>query len=44
MAHAALPEAVKDARGLEPGGIRLSMGLEDWHNMLEGLRAAFVLV
>jgi methionine-gamma-lyase len=44
MTHAALSEAVKDARGLEPGGIRLSMGLEDWHDILEDLRAAFALV
>jgi hypothetical protein len=32
MTHAALPEAVKRTSGLEPGGIRLSMGLEDWHD------------
>jgi cystathionine beta-lyase/cystathionine gamma-synthase len=44
MTHAALPEAVKGASGVEPGGIRLSMGLEDWHDILEDLRAAFALV
>ena len=41
MTHSALPEEVKRARGLEPGGIRLSVGLEDWHDITEDLRAAF---
>ena len=40
MTHAALPDEVKRARGLEPGGIRLSVGLEDWHDIMEDLRAA----
>lgn len=30
-----------DLRGMEPGGIRLSVGLEDWHDITEDLRAAF---
>lgn len=41
MTHSALPDEVKRERGLEPGGIRLSTGLEDWHDIIEDLRAAF---
>jgi methionine-gamma-lyase len=41
MTHSALPDAVKRERGLEPGGIRLSIGLEDWHDIIEDLQAAF---
>lgn len=41
MTHSALPDEVKRARGLEPGGIRLSVGLEDWHDLIEDLRSAF---
>lgn len=41
MTHSALPDDVKRARGMEPGGIRLSVGLEDWHDVIEDLRAAF---
>jgi methionine-gamma-lyase len=41
MTHSALPAEVKRARGMEPGGIRLSIGLEDWHDIIEDLRAAF---
>ena len=41
MTHSALPDEVKRARGLEPGGIRLSIGLEDWHDIIEDLEAAF---
>lgn len=41
MTHSALPEEVKRARGMEPGGIRLSIGLEDWHDIIEDLRSAF---
>jgi cystathionine beta-lyase/cystathionine gamma-synthase len=40
MTHAALPEAVKIAKGLLPGGIRLSIGLEDWHDITEDLAVA----
>jgi methionine-gamma-lyase len=40
MTHSALPDEVKRARGLEPGGIRLSVGLEDWHDLIEDLRTA----
>jgi len=37
MTHAALPEEEKRKFGLEPGGIRLSMGLEDWHDVIDDL-------
>lgn len=40
MTHAALPEEEKLARGIEPGGIRLSVGLEDWHDIIEDLKQA----
>lgn len=38
MTHAALPEEEKRKRGMEPGGIRLALGLEDWHDLIEDLR------
>jgi len=41
MTHSAPPEEVKRRRGMEPGGIRLSVGLEDWHDIIEDLQAAF---
>lgn len=40
MTHSALPPEVKHARGLEPGGIRLSIGLEDWHDIIHDLGTA----
>lgn len=40
MTHAALPEEEKQARGVEPGGIRLSIGLEDWHDIIADLQEA----
>ena len=40
MTHSALPPEVKQARGLEPGGIRLSIGLEDWHDIIHDLQEA----
>jgi len=40
MTHAALPEEEKLARGIEPGGIRLSVGLEDRHTIIEDLKQA----
>jgi O-acetylhomoserine/O-acetylserine sulfhydrylase-like pyridoxal-dependent enzyme len=40
MTHSALPEELKIAKGLAPGGIRLSIGLEDWHDIIEDLRVA----
>ena len=41
MTHSALPAEAKRERGLEPGGLRLSVGLEDWHDVIEDLRTAF---
>lgn len=40
MTHATMPEEEKRRLGLEPGGIRLSVGLEDWHDITEDLRDA----
>jgi len=40
MTHSSLPPEVKHARGLEPGGIRLSLGLEDWHDIIDDLQTA----
>lgn len=40
MTHSALPEEERRKRGLEPGGIRLSIGLEDWHDLMEDLNEA----
>jgi cystathionine beta-lyase/cystathionine gamma-synthase len=40
MTHSALPEEEKRRRGIEHGGIRLSIGLEDWHDIIEDLKAA----
>jgi cystathionine beta-lyase/cystathionine gamma-synthase len=40
MTHSALPPEVKHARGLKPGGIRLSIGLEDWHDVINDLQTA----
>lgn len=40
MTHSALPEDEKRRMGMEPGGIRLSIGLEDWHDISEDLRDA----
>jgi cystathionine beta-lyase/cystathionine gamma-synthase len=44
MTHAAMPEADKRARGLVPGGIRMSVGLEDWHDITADLDAALTQV
>jgi methionine-gamma-lyase len=40
MTHASLPPEVKLARGVAPGGIRLSIGLEDWRDLIDDLREA----
>lgn len=40
MTHAALPPELKRAMGIESGGIRLSIGLEDWHDIIEDMRQA----
>jgi len=40
MTHSAVPEEEKIHSGLFPGGIRLSMGLEDWHDIIADLEMA----
>jgi len=40
MTHSALPPEEKQAAGIDPGGIRISIGLEDWHDIIDDLRAA----
>ncbi len=40
MTHSAMPAEEKVAKGLLPGGIRLSIGLEDWHDIIADLDAA----
>jgi cystathionine beta-lyase/cystathionine gamma-synthase len=40
MTHSALPEEEKRKHGMEPGGIRLAIGLEDWHDIIEDLNEA----
>jgi cystathionine beta-lyase/cystathionine gamma-synthase len=37
MTHAALPDVEKQRRGVVPGGIRLSCGLEDWEDIMADL-------
>jgi methionine-gamma-lyase len=40
MTHSALPDEQKHAFGLHPEGIRLSIGLEDWHDIIRDLEIA----
>jgi methionine-gamma-lyase len=40
MTHATMPVAEKQRLGLVPSGIRLSLGLEDWHDIIADLEAA----
>jgi methionine-gamma-lyase len=44
MTHAAIPEEEKLRCGLQPGGIRLSLGLEDWHDIIADLADALEVV
>jgi methionine-gamma-lyase len=44
MTHAAIPEDDKLVSGVSPGGIRLSLGLEDWHDIIADLEAALAAV
>lgn len=44
MTHAAMPEEEKVRCGLRPGGIRLSLGLEDWHDIIADLDDALQAV
>lgn len=40
MTHSALPEEQKRAFGMHPEGIRLSVGLEDWRDIIRDLELA----
>jgi cystathionine beta-lyase/cystathionine gamma-synthase len=40
MTHSALPDEQKRSFGLHPEGIRLSIGLEDWHDIIRDLELA----
>jgi methionine-gamma-lyase len=40
MTHAALPDKQKRAFGMHPEGIRLSIGLEDWRDIIRDLELA----
>jgi len=44
MTHAAVPDDVKRERGILPGGMRLSVGLEDWQDIVADLDAALATV
>lgn len=44
MTHSAMPAKEKQERGLLPGGIRMSVGLEDWHDIIADLSAALEAV
>lgn len=40
MTHSALPDEQKQAFGMHPEGVRLSIGLEDWHDIIGDLERA----
>ena len=40
MTHSALPDEQKRAFGLHPEGIRVSVGLEDWHDIIRDFELA----
>jgi len=44
MTHAVVPEEEKLRTGVKPGGIRLSLGLEDWHDIIADLQDALEAV
>lgn len=44
MTHAAMPAEEKLQRGLLPGGVRLSVGLEDWHDLVSDLEAGLAAI
>jgi cystathionine beta-lyase/cystathionine gamma-synthase len=44
MTHAMVPEEEKLRSGMRPGGIRLSLGLEDWHDIIADLQDALETV
>jgi cystathionine beta-lyase/cystathionine gamma-synthase len=44
MTHASMPAEEKIKSGLRPGGVRMSLGLEDWHDIIADLDAALASV
>ncbi len=40
MTHSALPDEQKRAFGMHPEGVRMSVGLEDWHDIIRDLELA----
>jgi cystathionine beta-lyase/cystathionine gamma-synthase len=40
MTHSALPDDQKRAFGMHPEGVRISIGLEDWHDIIRDLELA----
>lgn len=44
MTHSAMSPEERRLRGLTPGGLRLSVGLEDWHDLVADLDAAFAAI
>ncbi len=44
MTHAVVPAEEKISSGMHPGGIRLSLGLEDWHDIMADLDAALAAI
>jgi O-acetylhomoserine/O-acetylserine sulfhydrylase-like pyridoxal-dependent enzyme len=44
MTHAAVPDEEKMRCGLQPGGIRLSLGLEHCHDIIADLEDALEVV
>jgi cystathionine beta-lyase/cystathionine gamma-synthase len=40
MTHSALPDDQKRAFGMHPEGVRISLGLEDWHDIIRDLEIA----
>jgi cystathionine beta-lyase/cystathionine gamma-synthase len=44
MTHASVPEEEKIGCGLRPAGIRLSLGLEDWHDIVADLEDTLEVV
>ncbi len=44
MTHQAMPEEEKRKMGMEPGGIRLSVGLEDWQDIIDDFKEALAYI
>ena len=40
VTHSGLSAEEKLQTGTDPGGIRISFGLEDWHDIIEDIRTA----